>query len=139
MSQPCPCGLPYEHVYELKLVGPDGLCRAVWKDRNELDDQGNRKICGESLANHPHVQLQTAPSALPSPPTTVYAVPIVLPPQVIGTTGLFEGALTQANLDAIASIVEEKVGEAVAQFRSRGSSMEAHTGRNSTSSDESHG
>jgi len=59
MSQPCPCGLTQEQLDRHQLVGPGGVCTAFWKDESALDGLGNRKVCGESLANHPHVQLQT--------------------------------------------------------------------------------
>lgn len=41
----CPCGLSFEVVNNLKLVGPDGRCTAV---------DSNNNPCGKRLADHPH-------------------------------------------------------------------------------------
>ncbi len=43
----CPCGLPYEDVRDLRLVGAGGVCTA-------LDENGSP--CGRRLADHPHTQ-----------------------------------------------------------------------------------
>jgi hypothetical protein len=55
VAQPqCPCGLPYEDVRDLRLIGAGGVCTAFRK--------GSRtEVCGELLADHPHTQAVPAP------------------------------------------------------------------------------
>ena len=52
MSDPCPCGLPYEDVRDLRLVGKGGVCTAP-----NIENQN-----GALLANHPHRSFLQAPA-----------------------------------------------------------------------------
>ena len=55
MSDPCPCGLPYEDVRDLRLVGEGGVCTALNRENQNVQ-------CGVLLANHPHRSSIQAPT-----------------------------------------------------------------------------
>lgn len=55
----CPCGLPYEAVFEGHMLDNHGRCTAFRHDKS-VDKNGKRTLCGRRLADHPREQqLQT--------------------------------------------------------------------------------
>ena len=48
----CPCHLTYEYIINRNKLDDDDFCKAFYADKS-VDQNGNRKVCGEHLSKHP--------------------------------------------------------------------------------------
>jgi hypothetical protein len=56
MSQPCPCGLLFEDVRDMKFFGAGAVCTAWYADESVDEESGTRRVCNRPLSVHPQRQ-----------------------------------------------------------------------------------